>query len=115
MFDANMRHLPKDLVFFAQVSYLPENHKLNEIGIENDQIVKCKMLDESDDNPSVLFYNNGNVDIVASDEDGFGSMFVYLGNTIDMDFIHKSEELKALEILEKESLHNLRINVMNYK
>lgn len=53
MFDANMKGLPKGVLFFAEVHGLKENSSLVDYGVKVGDILLCTMLSIGDENPRV--------------------------------------------------------------
>lgn len=95
MFDANMRYLPKNYKFFASVTSLVKNNKLFKIGIVNNSVVKCVMLDEENENPRVKFICNGESVIIKCDDDVLDTLAVYEGSITGKGFINDENHYKA--------------------
>ena len=74
MFDANMRHLPNGLIFFAEVFTVKKNSSLGKFGYNKNELVLCEMLDNDEENDhnnsKVRFYNKGETLDCKSWEDG---------------------------------------------
>lgn len=77
MFDANMRCLPKGLQFFCSVNWCNDTI-LAKYGVKNGDIIRCKMLDESDHKPRVSMKINGIMWTIKYDEDFHDVFFIYI-------------------------------------
>lgn len=104
MFDANMRCLSKGTVFFAEV--WNTSKRLKAKGIQLEDVLLCKMLDDCEKEPSVEITLNGEVFVVTYDEDFFDKWLVYSGwvdeNGELHNFIKDKIKQKAMETLNKE-------------
>jgi len=95
MFDANMRYLPKNYKFFASVTGITKDSELFKIGIGNNSVVKCVMLDQENENPRVKFICNGNIVILKSDDEFFDTLAIYEGSITGKGFIDDVNHYKA--------------------
>ena len=99
MFDANMRHLPKDLVFFAEVYSAESSGSLGKAGVKRDDIVLCKMLDDDNDECRVLIQLKNEKIILNSRIDWKDYWLVYAGLYNGKDFTNNQSKAKAKELL----------------
>ena len=93
MFDSNMRHLPKGMIFFAEIHSIVSGSKLYDLGYTVGDVILCKMISKGHDNPAIL------VDGVqiTSNESWFITV-VYSGNSDGSGFIDDMSKEKALRI-----------------
>ena len=94
MFDANLRWLPRGMEFFAKVHYVEDN----DLGLVNDQLIFCKMLEESEENPRVeMFLPTGN--IITRCEDLHYTWIVYEGAADGTGFIDEASKWECMDYL----------------
>ena len=96
MFDANMRHLPKDYEFFASChgSKKGTNFTMGEVYL-------CKMLDTDNKNPSIEITNDkGELVVMINNKHSYDKLFIYEGHKDGTDFINDKIKQKAMKLLE---------------
>ena len=93
-----MRCLPKGLQFFCLVHYC-SNSILETLGATSGDILRCKMLDDSEHKPRVSIKINGKVSIIKYDEDFYEMFLVYEGCTDGEGFICDDSKRRAMEIM----------------
>jgi hypothetical protein len=98
MFDANIRHLPKGKIFFAKVHYCLGT-KLYDVGVRVGDIIKCEMLSNSTENPSVKFYLGNSTFETTHDAEFEGCLVVYEGNIDGTGFIDEKSKKIAMSQL----------------
>lgn len=85
MFDANMRHLPKGRLFFAEVHGLKENSSLLDYGVKVGDILLCTMLSIGHNNPRIkVHFSSGASTIIRSwdthcEDELFDTYLIYSG------------------------------------
>lgn len=95
MFDANMRYLPKDMEFFAEIRWLREDHPLFDLS-KTSKVVLCTMLSKGNKDPSVSFHLPDNsVVTITYRESGRRSWIVYAGQATGKDFLEQFPEVRA--------------------
>lgn len=90
MFDANMRHLPKGLEFFAEAWSIAEGSKLSKLGYKSGDLIHCKMLSKGNKNPAILVENQQ----VTNEEDFYDTTLVFMG-CLDGTSFYNDPEFKA--------------------
>jgi len=111
MFDANMRYLPKGLVFFGEVHAVGGESPLVKFGVQTGDILLCTMLSIGNKNPRIkVHFPDGSSVIIRNwdthDEDELlDTMLVYSGYPKkhgDVDgFIEKCWQKKAEALMVK--------------
>lgn len=109
MFDANMRHLPKGHKFIADVWGLKETSPLAKAGIEANSLILCTMLDDCDDNPSVMVHLPSGEDIIVKSYNNSikGELFMhhvlYYGTVEEdgklVDFRYEKDYVRAQDFM----------------
>tara|TARA_Y100001963_G_C6738848_1_gene427831 strand:+ start:761 stop:1183 length:423 start_codon:yes stop_codon:yes gene_type:complete len=89
LFDANMRYLPANKMFFAEIHRA--GPALEEKGFKAGQVVVCKMLDDS----NVEAYRGSNSYRLDDRTDGYKTLLVYAGNFDLTGFIDDKVRDKA--------------------
>lgn len=98
MFDANMRYIPANKMFFAEVrGTLPENHPLAHCGT---RVFLCKMLTKGHKNPSVEFQYKGGTITLSDSGCGTGAWIVYAGLPNGEGFIHDDVKAECMALLD---------------
>ena len=99
MFDANASYIPRGREFFVDAYAVSDRLKAK--GINKGDLILCKMLNDSSDNPCVDMMVNGNyITVCASDDDDFCSnWFVYAGRKDLTGFICNVTKNKAKQFL----------------
>lgn len=105
MFDANMKHLPKGLEFFAEVWDCEEDSVLYNEGIRVGDILLCTMLSIGSENPRIIVHlDHGNIrirNLDTYDVDGMADTWlVYSGRKDLTNFIDFHCREKAARLLE---------------
>ncbi len=98
MIDANMRCLPKGLQFFTKVHYCTSSI-LEEWGAKGGDILRCKMLDDSEHEPRFSIKVGGKVRILKSMEDFYEMSLVYEGCVDGSGFIDAESKRIAMSML----------------
>ena len=101
MFDANASYIPKGREFFVDVYTVSDRLKAK--GINKNDLILCKMLNDSNDNPCVDMLVNGKyIAVCASDVDDFCSnWFVYAGRKDLTGFICDKSKAVAANIIKQ--------------
>lgn len=99
MFDANLRFLPLGTEFFAEVYYCEGSVLDKKLGLKQNDVIRCKIIDECDDHPNVEITHKGKTITVGYHEDFYEKLVVYAGKLDGTDFIKDSTRNKALGIL----------------
>ena len=101
MFDANARHLPKGYKFFSVAHWIQKHDYAYNLGIRQDDVLICHMLNECDRDPIVDVTINGKVVSILSSRLGFCTLLEYAGSLNGEDFICESTRKRAMKLLEK--------------
>lgn len=107
MFDANMRHLPKGMKFFADVWGVKADTILHKAGVRKGDVILCEMLDKDTENPRVKVTLPHTYRQVDSDSEGlFAYWMVYLchldENTGEViDFMYNKDKERSEKLLEQ--------------
>lgn len=102
MFDANMRHLPAGVDFFAVVYSCGKESALHPLGIKTGDVILCKMLDDDPEDPQINIYIDNKVITYrcSNDEEFMAVWLVYAGRKDLTGFISNSDLKKAKKLLE---------------
>lgn len=111
MFDANMKHLPKGRLFFAEVHAVREKSSLYQAGVRSGDIVLCTMLSIGNYNPRIKVHLLGGGSVItrhwdSHDEDKLlDTMLVYSGYVKDdksiAGFIQDEWKEKAKDLVDR--------------
>jgi hypothetical protein len=96
MFDANMRGLPEDCVFYAQMNTVSPGCPLYEFSQGND-IILCEMVSSSEEDTIVRFFLPGSTVILSDLGTGLTDWFSYAGQEDGSDFINPKFREIAIE------------------
>lgn len=101
MFDANAAYIPRGREFFIDVYTVSDRLKAK--GINEGDLILCKMLNNDNENPCVDMMVNGKyITVCASGFDDYCSnWFVYAGSKDLTGFICKVTKNKAKHILSR--------------
>lgn len=102
MFDANMRHLPKGMMFFAKIESIKLDCELFNLGARRNDIIKCEMLDECHDDPRVRFFISSKEHVFEHRNHWRQFWAVYAGQIDGGDFINDEDRAKAMAVMEGE-------------
>jgi len=97
MFDANAAHIPKGVEFFVDVYWVSE--RLKDKGINKDDLILCKMLNNDNENPCVDMFIDGKFIAVCAHNDYCENWFVYAGQKDLSGFICNVTKNKAKQFL----------------
>ena len=103
MFDANMRCLPKDTEFFAEVYCTGPEDPLYFYGVKSRDIILCTMLDDCDQQPNILVHLKDK-DVKINYMDNFcDKWYVYSGKKDLTGFLPQEEDIrqKAIKLLKE--------------
>jgi len=109
MFDANMRHLPKNHRFFAKVYSAKESTKLYRLGLRSGMLVQCKMRDKSDNNPRCKLKISGKWHTMKYHDEFYDTWLVYEGNLDMTGFIDQESEEMARKLIVSDGIKNFKI------
>jgi hypothetical protein len=101
MFDANMRHLPLNTMFFAKVHSCVKGSVLHTAGARAGDVLIAKMLSQKSEDPEVMFVVKGEL-VQATSDYNMLHWLVYAGNLDGTDFICSETYDKAIAVPAKE-------------
>lgn len=101
MFDANMKGVPLDHYFFAEV-WSAGKYLLRKYNLRRGDIIKCCLVDNDDTNAGVFLPNYQEATIY--EDDIAGSVFIYAGELDGTGFIDSKSCSRAKQILGGEFL-----------
>lgn len=99
MFDANMRSLEKGKWFFSHIYGLEKNSPLYGTGVNVDDIVISRMLDENDDTPRVSFRTPSGYVVIQHDDEMLHTHACFEGYLDLNGFINIASKNKAEQVL----------------
>ena len=99
MFDANMRGLEKGIWFFSHVYGLEKDSPLYGTGVNKDDIVISRMLDDNDETPRVSFRTPSGDVVIQHDDEMLHTHACFEGYLDLTGFINNTSKSKAEQIL----------------